>query len=57
MIDFNRILDNSFREIKVDDDYRGIIGDGFSIDYFASVVLGGSDQDLYCLKIFREILF
>jgi len=57
VIDFNRILDNSFREIKVDDDYRGIIGDGFSIDYFASVVLGGSDQDLYCLKIFREILF
>lgn len=34
--DFNQILDNSFREIKVDGDHRQISGDDFSIDYFAS---------------------
>ncbi|WP_343321137.1 hypothetical protein [Sphingobacterium multivorum] len=34
--DFNQILDNSFREIKVDGDHREISGDDFSIDYFAS---------------------
>lgn len=34
--DFNQILENSFKEIKVDEDHREIIGDGFSIDYFVS---------------------
>ena len=34
--DFNQILDNSFREIKMDGDHRQISGDDFSIDYFVS---------------------
>ncbi|MDR2271353.1 MAG: hypothetical protein LBF27_10665 [Sphingobacterium sp.] len=34
--DFNQVLENSFKEIIVDGDHREIIGDGFSIDYFAS---------------------
>ena len=36
VIDFNQILENSFKEIKADEDHREIIGDGFSIDYFVS---------------------
>ncbi len=56
-VDFNTILEGHFKNIRVDDNHREIIGDNYSINYFTNDELVGTMLfNLYGEKALFELI-